>query len=83
MGNRCPSGNLAMALSSERREQGVIFLVQACIEVHYKNPVWSFQRGIFITLRRLSLMADNSIKITMTPSHPGDFIRTEIVEELD
>ena len=24
-------------------------------------------------------MADN---ITMTPSHPGDFIRTEIVEEL-
>ena len=27
-------------------------------------------------------MADNSIKITMTPSHPGDFIRTEIVEEL-
>ena len=27
-------------------------------------------------------MADNGIKITMTPSHPGDFIRTEIVEEL-
>lgn len=27
-------------------------------------------------------MADNSIEITMTPSHPGDFIRTEIVEEL-
>ena len=27
-------------------------------------------------------MADNSIKITMTPSHSGDFIRTEIVEEL-
>ena len=22
------------------------------------------------------------LKITMTPSHPGDFIRTEIVEEL-
>lgn len=28
-------------------------------------------------------MADNGIKIPMTPSHPGDFIRTEIVEELD
>lgn len=27
-------------------------------------------------------MADNGIKITMAPSHPGDFIRTEIVEEL-
>ncbi|MXX15411.1 MAG: HigA family addiction module antidote protein [Gemmatimonadetes bacterium] len=27
-------------------------------------------------------MADNGTKITMTPSHPGDFIRTEIVEEL-
>ena len=27
-------------------------------------------------------MTDNGIKITMTPSHPGDFIRTEIVEEL-
>ncbi len=27
-------------------------------------------------------MADNGIKIPMTPSHPGDFIRTEIVEEL-
>ena len=27
-------------------------------------------------------MADNGIKITMTPSHPGDFIRMEIVEEL-
>ena len=27
-------------------------------------------------------MADNSINITMTPSHPGDFIHTEIVEEL-
>ncbi|MCE2432384.1 MAG: HigA family addiction module antidote protein [Candidatus Latescibacteria bacterium] len=27
-------------------------------------------------------MADNGIKITMTPSYPGDFIRTEIVEEL-
>ena len=27
-------------------------------------------------------MADNHIKITMAPSHPGDFIRTEIVEEL-
>lgn len=28
-------------------------------------------------------MAENGIKITMAPSHPGDFIRTEIVEELD
>ena len=27
-------------------------------------------------------MADNGINITMTPSHPGDFVRTEIVEEL-
>ncbi len=27
-------------------------------------------------------MADNDIKITMAPSHPGDFIRTEIIEEL-
>ncbi len=27
-------------------------------------------------------MADDCIKITMTPSHPGDFIRTEIIEEL-
>ena len=27
-------------------------------------------------------MADNGINITMTPSHPDDFIRTEIVEEL-
>ena len=24
----------------------------------------------------------DGLKITMTPSHPGDFIRTEIVEEL-
>lgn len=28
------------------------------------------------------MMTDNGIKITMIPSHPGDFIRTEIVEEL-
>ena len=28
------------------------------------------------------VMTKNGIKITMTPSHPGDFIRTEIVEEL-
>ncbi len=27
-------------------------------------------------------MTDNGIKIPMTPSHSGDFIRTEIVEEL-
>ena len=27
-------------------------------------------------------MADSGIKITMTPSHPGDFIRTEIVEDI-
>ena len=27
-------------------------------------------------------MTKNGIKITMTPSHPGDFIRTEIAEEL-
>lgn len=27
-------------------------------------------------------MATDGIKVNMTPSHPGDFIRTEIVEEL-
>ena len=27
-------------------------------------------------------MADNGIKVNMTPSHPGNFIRTEVVEEL-
>ena len=27
-------------------------------------------------------MATNGIKVNMTPSHPGDFIRTEVIEEL-
>ena len=27
-------------------------------------------------------MATSGLKVNMTPSHPGDFIRTEIVEEL-
>ena len=27
-------------------------------------------------------MANDGIRVTMTPSHPGDFIRTEIVEYL-
>ncbi|WP_419850533.1 HigA family addiction module antitoxin [Candidatus Poriferisocius sp.] len=27
-------------------------------------------------------MAPNEIEINMTPSHPGDFVRTEIIEEL-
>ena len=27
-------------------------------------------------------MATSEIKVNMTPSHPGDFIRTEIIEEL-
>lgn len=27
-------------------------------------------------------MASHDIKVNMTPSHPGDFIRTEILEEL-
>ena len=27
-------------------------------------------------------MAANHIKVKMTPSHPGDFIRTEVIEEL-
>ena len=27
-------------------------------------------------------MATAGIKVNMTPSHPGDFIRTEIIEEL-
>ena len=26
-------------------------------------------------------MATNGIKVNMTPSHPGDFIRTEVIEE--
>lgn len=28
-------------------------------------------------------MTNNGINITMTPAHPGNFIRTEIVEELE
>ncbi|MCY3763152.1 MAG: HigA family addiction module antitoxin [Gemmatimonadetes bacterium] len=27
-------------------------------------------------------MATDGIKVNMTPSHPGDFIRTEIIEDL-
>ena len=27
-------------------------------------------------------MVTDGIKVNMTPSHPGDFIRTEIIEEL-
>ena len=27
-------------------------------------------------------MATDGIKVNVTPSHPGDFIRTEIIEEL-
>ena len=27
-------------------------------------------------------MADNGIEVNKTPSHPGDFIRTEVIEEL-
>ena len=27
-------------------------------------------------------MATDGVKVNMTPSHPGDFIRTEILEEL-
>ncbi len=27
-------------------------------------------------------MAANGVKIGMTPSHPGDFIRTEVIEDL-
>ena len=27
-------------------------------------------------------MATSGVKVNMTPSHPGDFVRTEIVEEL-
>ena len=27
-------------------------------------------------------MATNGIKVNMAPSHPGDFIRTEVIEEL-
>ena len=28
-------------------------------------------------------MATKNIKVNMIPSHPGDFIRTEVIEELD
>ena len=28
-------------------------------------------------------MATNGIKVNMTPSHPGDFIRTEVIEGLE
>ena len=27
-------------------------------------------------------MATNGIEVNMTPSHPGDFVRTEVIEEL-
>jgi len=27
-------------------------------------------------------MADRGITVNMTPSHPGDFVRTEVIEEL-
>ena len=27
-------------------------------------------------------MARKGIKVNMTPSHPGDFVRTEVLEEL-
>ena len=27
-------------------------------------------------------MADNEIRVNMTPPHPGDFIHTEVIEEL-
>ena len=27
-------------------------------------------------------MANNGVKIKMTPSHPGNFVRTEVIEEL-
>ena len=27
-------------------------------------------------------MTVNDVKVNMTPSHPGDFIRTEVIEEL-
>ncbi|WP_419949034.1 HigA family addiction module antitoxin [Candidatus Palauibacter sp.] len=27
-------------------------------------------------------MAERGIKVNMTPSHPGDFIRTEVIDEL-
>ena len=27
-------------------------------------------------------MVANGVKVNMTPSHPGDFVRTEVVEEL-
>ena len=27
-------------------------------------------------------MVNDNIKVLMTPSHPGDFIRTEVIDEL-
>ena len=27
-------------------------------------------------------MTTDEIKVNMTPSHPGDFVRTEVIEEL-
>ena len=30
----------------------------------------------------LPVMSAHQVRVTMTPSHPGDFIRTEIIEDL-
>ncbi len=35
-----------------------------------------------LELGGLPLMATNGIKVKMAPSHPGDYIRTEVIEEM-
>ena len=40
-------------------------------------------RGLRASRLATPLMDGNGINVNMTPSHPGDFIRTEIIEELD
>ena len=43
------------------------------------SPLATFRRkNEHLTL----LMTTDEIRVNMTPSHPGDFIRTEVIEEL-
>ena len=35
-----------------------------------------------LNLEGLPLMATDNIRVNMTPSHPGEFIRMEVIEEL-
>ncbi|MDE0446967.1 MAG: HigA family addiction module antitoxin [Spirochaetaceae bacterium] len=54
----------------------VAFLVQHCHNLLQESHSSELELG------GLPLTADNDIKVNMTPSHPGDFIRTEVIEEL-